>query len=132
MVKLLNLNSCAGLDELSLDLLSVFLGDAFLNVLGATLDQVLSLLQAQTGDLADDLDNAQLLVTETGQNDVELGLLLNNGSSGSSASAGTSNGSSGGNTELLLNSLNELVELQNGQRLDLLIFSLAISIYLLK
>ena len=77
MVKLLNLNSCAGLDELSLDLLSVLLGDAFLNVLGATLDQVLSLLQAQTGDLADDLDNAQLLVTETGQNDVELGLLLN-------------------------------------------------------
>ena len=80
-LKLLNLNSCACLGEGSLNLLSLILGNAFLNGLGSALDQILSVLQTQTGQLADSLDNVELLSAEACENDVELGLLLSSGSS---------------------------------------------------
>ena len=104
---------------MSLDLLSFFLGNAFLNRLGATLNHVLSFLQTQTGDLTDNLDNAQLLVAETSQDYVELGLLFNSGSSSSSACTSNSNGSSSRYAELLFNSLYKLIELKDRKRLNL-------------
>ena len=118
--KLLDLDGSAGGNQLLLEFLGIFLGDALLDVLRATLDQSLRFLQTQTGDLADDLDDAQLLVAETGQNNVKLGLLLSGRSGSGSGAAGNSNGSSSGNAELLLDSLDQLIELQNGQSLDLL------------
>src|SRR5699024_9902717 len=53
---------------------------------------------------------------EAGQDHVELGLLLSGGSGG--ASGGSGHGG-GGHAELLLQSVDQLAELQNGQSLDL-------------
>ena len=53
---------------------------------------------------------------ETGEDDVELGLLLGSGSS--SAGSGSGHGG-GGNAELFLERVDELRELQNGKALDL-------------
>ncbi len=76
----------------------------------------MSLQRQQTISLTDDLDDLDLLSgIETGQDDVEVGLLLSSGSS--STGSGSSHGS-GGNAELLLQSVNQLAELQNGQALD--------------
>ena len=83
--KLLQLDLAADLFDLGLQLLSVSLGDAFLQSGGSALDGSLSLSQALAGDLADDLDDLDLgSSVEAGQNDVELGLLLNSGSGSSS------------------------------------------------
>src|SRR5690606_8250537 len=59
-----------------LELLRVLLGDALLDGLGGPVHQVLGLLQAQTGRLADDLDDLDLLVARGLEDDVEGRLLL--------------------------------------------------------
>src|SRR5258705_9510195 len=60
-IALLQLDFCAGLFELSLDLLGLVLVHAFLDRLGRALDEVLGFLEAQTGDGADFLDDFDLL-----------------------------------------------------------------------
>ena len=55
-VKLLNLNLSASLFQLLLDVVSLSLGDLLLDSLGSAINDSLSLLQAQTGDLLNDLD----------------------------------------------------------------------------
>ena len=68
--------SACGL-ELALGFLGGFLGDLLEQRLGSAVDEVLGLLEAQAGDdLADDLDDADLLLAGTLEDDVELGLLL--------------------------------------------------------
>ena len=47
-----------------------------LTELGRAVDQVLGLLEAQAGHLADDLDHVDLLVARAREDDRELGLLL--------------------------------------------------------
>ena len=74
---LLELDGCALLFKLLLELLSLGLVNVLLDGLGGTLDQVLGFLQAQAGDLADHLDDRDLLVRRVLlQSDGELGLLL--------------------------------------------------------
>src|SRR5659263_305267 len=73
---LLDLDDRAGLLELLLDVLGLVLGHALLHRVGSLVDQVLGLLEAQAGQRADDLDHLDLLVADTGQDDIELGLLL--------------------------------------------------------
>ena len=62
--KLLDLDGSAGSNQLLLDLLGLVLGDSLLDSLGAALDHVLGFLQTQTGDLADDLDDVDLVGAE--------------------------------------------------------------------
>ena len=50
--------------------------DLLLHGLGRAVHQVLRLLEAEAGQLADDLDDLDLLVAGAGEHDVELGLLL--------------------------------------------------------
>jgi len=86
-VKLLDLDLRAGFLELLLEGLGIVLGDAFLDGLGSGLDKALGLGKTQTGELADDLDDLDLRSgVETGEDDVELGLLL--GSSAAAPAAG--------------------------------------------
>ena len=59
-IKLLNLSLCASFLQLSDQLLCVFLGDSFLQGLGAVVNQILSVLQAQAGSSADNLDDVIL------------------------------------------------------------------------
>ena len=63
---LLDLDGGADGLELSLESLSVFLGDAFLDLGRHALDHGLGLSQTQTGDAADFLDDLDLLGTEAG------------------------------------------------------------------
>ena len=113
--RLLEGDLCADFFDLCLDCLCLFLGDAFLDVLGSALNEFLSFLQAQAGDLTDNLDNLDLLIAEAGQLDVKLGLLFLSGCCG----AGCNNNTGCcGNTKLRFAGLDELVQFQNGQLFD--------------
>src|SRR6266496_6749651 len=62
--------------ELLFDLFGFLLGHAFLHGAGRGFHQVLGLLEAQVGDRSDLLDDLNLLLSTTLQDDRELGLLL--------------------------------------------------------
>src|SRR5262249_27888848 len=72
----LQLDFGAAVFELLLEGLGLVLGDVLLDGLGGAFDQILGLLEAQAGDLADHLDDVDLLRgVEARQDDRELGLL---------------------------------------------------------
>src|SRR5690606_19247225 len=73
---LLDLHLGAGVLELLPERVGVGLGDAFLDRLGRAVDQVLGLLETETGGRADDLDRLDLLLAGRDQHDGEFGLLL--------------------------------------------------------
>ena len=62
--------------------------DADLDFLGGAVDQVLGVLEAEAGDLADDLDDADLVGAAGLEDDGELRLLLGRGRSRAAAAAG--------------------------------------------
>src|SRR5690606_24010010 len=68
--------------ELGLGLLGVLLVGLLQDGLRRGLDQVLGLLEAQPGELADDLDDLDLLAAVALEDDVELVLLLSRGGLG--------------------------------------------------
>lgn len=87
-MRLLDLDLRASLFELLLEVLGILLGHALLQSLRSGLDESLGLGQAQTGDLADSLDDLDLgSSVETGEDDVELGLLLGSGAAPPAAGA---------------------------------------------
>src|SRR4029453_2545299 len=59
--RLLELDRGAGFFQLRLDLVGLFLRDAFLDRVRRAVDEVLGLLEAKSGDRADDLDHLDLL-----------------------------------------------------------------------
>src|SRR5579884_935251 len=73
---LLELDLSAGLLELRLDLVSLFLGDALLDGFRRALDEVLGLLEPEPGNGADLFDDLDLLLAGRRENYGELGLLL--------------------------------------------------------
>src|SRR5262245_23165997 len=73
--------------ELLLDGRGLFLGHAFLDRLGRTLDEVLGFLEAERGDLADDLDDVDLVGAHFGERDGEVGLLFRGRRRGRAAAA---------------------------------------------
>lgn len=73
---LLDLDSRAGSLEGLGGLVSGLLGDLLEDRLRSAVHEVLGLLQTQGGQLAHDLDDLDLLVAGTGEDDVELVLLL--------------------------------------------------------
>src|SRR5579875_425668 len=72
----LELNLGAHLFERGLDLGRLLLGDAFLDRLRRALDQILGLLQAETGNGANLFDDLDLLLAGAGEHDRKLGLLF--------------------------------------------------------
>src|SRR5205823_7456992 len=99
---LLDLDFGAGLLELRLDRVGLVLGDALLDRLRSRVDEVLRLLEAETGDGADDLDHLDLLLAGAGKDDVECRLLLDLGCTGCPAGSSDGNRSGGGDAPLLL------------------------------
>src|SRR6476619_5543936 len=77
---LLDLDFGALLFEGCLDLLGLVARDAFLDGLRRSVDQVLGLLEAELGQLADHLDDRDLVRPDLGEDRAELGLLLGLGS----------------------------------------------------
>src|SRR6516164_1908228 len=92
---LLELDRGAGLFELRLDRVGLVLRDALLDGGGCAVDEVLGLLEAETGDRAHDLDHLDLLAARAREHDVERRLLLGLGR-GSTAFAGRSGHRDGG------------------------------------
>ena len=104
--------------ELLLGSLCVVLGGTLENVARSGLDESLGLLEAQRGDLADNLDDSDLVVAERLENNVEIGLLLGSLSSASSRSSSNGDRSSSGDAELFLEVMDELGKLESSQTLD--------------
>ena len=76
---LLDFDFGAGGSELLFDLVGFFLGSAFLDSLGGAFDEFLRFLQAEARDLADDLDDGDLVGADIGEDDVEFGLFFRGG-----------------------------------------------------
>ena len=76
MIKLFEFYLCADFFELSLCSLSVLFGNAFFNCLGNSVNNCLSLCKAETCDLADCLDDLDLLSADFSKDNVKLGLLF--------------------------------------------------------
>ena len=115
-IKLLNLNLSACSLELLLDGVSLILGNLLLNSLGSAVYESLRFLQAETCDLTNNLDNADLAGACALEDNVKLGLYSR---SSSAAVNGTcnSNCSSSAYTKLILYSVYELGKLENGEAL---------------
>lgn len=77
---LLEFGGSASFNQLLDSGFSVSLGNAFLDVLGSAVNQVLGFLQTQAGDFTHGLDDADLVGASAGQDNVELGLLFSGGS----------------------------------------------------
>src|SRR5271163_1583566 len=115
--KLLDLDAAAGLFELLLELVGLFLVDAFLDRLWRLVDERLGLLQTEAGRRADDLDDLDLLVAGRGEDDVECRLLLLLGAAGVAATARRRDGRGHcgrGHAELLFERLDALSQLEHG------------------
>ena len=112
--------SASGLEGI-LGLLGIFLGRAFEHGLRGRLDEILGFLEAEPGERADLFDHLDLLVTGSGEDDVEVRLLLglfSTTTGGGSGGDSDAYGRSGGDLKLLLNRLDQLVCLDQGQARD--------------
>src|SRR5829696_6758745 len=111
----------AGALEGSLGLLRGVLGDLLQDRLRRVVDQVLGLLEAERGQAAHLLDDLDLLVAGSLEDDVEL-VLLDRGLSGGVTTGGAGGrdggGGSGGDLEGLLELLHEGRQLQEGHLLE--------------
>src|SRR3954447_17375185 len=119
---LLDRHSGAGALEGLLGLVRGLLVGLLQDRLRRAVDEVLGLLQAQAGQLTDDLDDLDLLVTGTVEDDVELVLLRRLLSPRSAAARGgrrsNSDRSRGGDAEGLLELLHELRQLDQRHLLE--------------
>src|SRR5918996_317454 len=115
--ELFDLHGRPGALELLLELGSFLLGHALLDRLGRALDQVLGLLETEPRDRAHFLDHVDLLVAGSGQDHVELGLLLGLllGHGGSAAGAGDRNRRGCRHAPLLLEHPRQLGRFEHGQ-----------------
>ena len=110
--KLLEFDLSASLFELSLESLSVVLGNCFLDSLGSAVNNSLSFLQTKTGSLTDSLDDSNLVAAGSLQDNVKLSLLFLS-SACISSRTGNCNSSGSGYAELILYSVYEICELEN-------------------
>ena len=84
-VKLLNLDSCACLFELSLSSFCFFFWQTFFDHLRSVVYNFLSFLEAETGEFTNDLDDFDLLIANGGEFYIEFGLFFFSSAASSSA-----------------------------------------------
>src|SRR5262249_19454987 len=115
---LLELDSRSRFFKLALDLVGLFLRGALLDRLRSRVDEVLRLLEAETGHRAHDLDHLDLLAAGLGEHDVEGGLLLRRPRGArppprARAGGGPRHGSGSGDAPLLLDLVLQLDQLED-------------------
>src|SRR6201999_4083942 len=111
---LLELDLRAGFFELLLEVVGIRLRDAFLEILGRALDEVLRLFEAEARDLADDLDDVDLVRAGFLERDRELGLLFRRGSRSCSSRGRARDGNrSGLDAPLVFEGLDQLSDLDD-------------------
>src|SRR4051794_35168370 len=112
----------AGALESGLGLLGGVLGDLLQDGLGRVVDQVLGLLEAERGQAAHLLDDLDLLVAGSLEDDVELVLLSSLLGATAAATGGGGgrdrHGGSSGDVERLLELLHEVGQLEEGHLLE--------------
>src|SRR3954469_8253416 len=122
--ELLDLDGSARFLELALELVGLVAVDALLDGLRGLVDERLGLLEPEAGRRAHDLDDLDLLVAGAGEDDVERRLLLlglGRVAAARRRAAGRSRRDRGrGDAERLLERLDALGELEDGDRLELL------------
>ena len=114
---LLNFDFCASFGELSSESVSVCLGDAFLDCLGSAFNEILCVLQTETGNFADNLDDVELTSACGLQDNVEFSLFFSCCCCGSCTCCCDCDGSCG-NAEFFFESLNEVCEFENSESLN--------------
>src|SRR5665648_476046 len=112
---LLQLDGRSRVLELLLNLVGLVFRNAFLHRLRRTLDKVLGLFQAKTGDRPHLFDDVDLLGTERRENDGEFRLLLGSGFAAASRSGHHGHRRGGGNAPLLFEHFGELGRLEHRQ-----------------
>src|SRR5690349_13078051 len=121
--RLFQLDARAGFLELLLHGLGLVLADVLLHRLGRAIHQVLGLLEAETGDLPDRLDDVDLRRAGVLEDDRELGLLLfgrGRATTGATATRGRRDGDRRGrHAPALLEELAELGDLEDRPGLEL-------------
>ncbi len=126
VVTLLEFDGCAGFFELLFDLGGFVFGRTFLNGFRSAFDEVFGFLEAEAGDGTDFLNDVDLLVASGGEDYVKLVFLSGSFASASGgSSSGNGYGSSGGNAPLLLESLDDVGNFENGllgEPVDYLVF----------
>src|SRR5215217_9201191 len=120
-MRLLQLDACAGLLELALQLLALLAVDALLDGLGSLVHERLRLLEAEAGGGTDDLDHLDLLLAGAGEDHVDGRRLLLRGGAVARARNGGRRGRDRlrGDAELLLERLDQLGQLEYRHLLDL-------------
>src|SRR6195952_812892 len=110
----------AGLFELGLGSFGGFLGGLLEDGLRCSVDQILGFLQAEArNELADGLDDLDLLLAGGLEDDVELVLLLGNLSGGGrTGRAGNGNRCGGGDAQRVFELLHDIGELDEGELLE--------------
>src|SRR4051812_48948180 len=117
---LLDFDFRALLLERGLDLLGLVASNTLLDGLGCRVDEVLGLLEAELSQLADDLDDRNLVRPDLGEDRAELGLLLGRRRSRSTVAAAcrrsgrSRHGRRRGDAVALLEALDELGQLEDG------------------
>src|SRR2546422_1726832 len=120
VAKLLDLDFGAGVFELLLDRGGLVFVDAFLDGLGGAVHQVLGFFQAQAGDLANRLDDVDLVRPDLGEHDGKLRLVLRRRRRSDSAPRRSSGNHCGcrGDAEGLFHLLHQVGGLEKRQTLD--------------
>src|SRR5579872_1741315 len=118
---LLHFHGCAGVGELFLDGLGLFLVHTLFDRLGRTIHQIFGLFETQVGDFANGLDDVDLVGARAGEDHVELGFLLNRRRCRPAATGGSNRNSRSRrrNSQLLFEHLDELRRLEQRQPLNL-------------
>ena len=112
---LFELNFSANLFELLLEGFSVSFGEAFLNNRGSTVNHLLSLFQAKTGEFLNSLNYLEFGGTGGFENYVEAGFLLSGGSTGGGAGSNCYGSIGGFDAVFLFEDGGEFVYFFNGE-----------------
>ncbi len=116
---LFKLYFCAYFLELSCHSFSFCLGEAFLNGVGSAVNEFLSFLETETGELLNELNHFEFLSTSGFEDYIERSLFLNSCTCSGGTCCNSYSSSGGFDTVFVLEDLSEFVNFLNGEVYEL-------------